>query len=179
MTGSSLTGYSMSAWRPTWLNLPASFPNPTQPNLTEVVMRAAIALGSFLALGGAFAVGLKAAPERFAPVTGWLAGLTGEQTASVSGSVRLGGRAVPGARVELHGEAGEFRAVTGADGSFSLGEVPPGEYGVTVHPDGPAAPTALGNQPPSVPERYREINTSGLTLDLQPGAQRRLINLRD
>lgn len=142
-------------------------------------MRAAVALGSFLALGGAFAVGLKAAPERFAPVTGWIAGLTSETAASVTGSVRLGGRAVPNARIDLHGDAGDHTVTTGADGTYTLEGVAPGLYHVTVRPEGPAAPTALGNQPPTVPERYREAATSGLTLDLQPGVQRRLINLRD
>ena len=54
----------------------------------EVVMRAAVALGSFLALGGAFAVGLKAAPAPADAADGVAVALT--YLLSVSTAARLG-----------------------------------------------------------------------------------------
>ncbi|ACQ82351.1 LPXTG-motif cell wall anchor domain protein [Beutenbergia cavernae DSM 12333] len=52
--------------------------------------------------------------------------------ASVSGTVTAGGSGVPGAVVTITGPGGTFTTPTAADGTYSFGDLPPGDYTVTL-----------------------------------------------
>lgn len=152
-------------------------------------MRTVTSLGLVLFVVAAvagLAVGMMAAPDVFRPAlqsfTSWIKG-EGEHGATVTGQLRLDGRPVPYARIELH-NGGQHVAFTGADGSFSFTDVPSGEAQLTVSvnevtpPAGADLEELATYSPPPIPDRYATVATSGLRLTLQPGSQHRLINLR-
>src|SRR5262245_4670782 len=100
-------------------------------------MRAAfltVALVVVAAVGG-LTTGLIAAPGTVGPalrsLTAWAQGKE-EKTTTLTGQVRLQGRPVPYARVEVH-NGGAHVTHTGPDGSFVLEGVPAGTAKVTVH----------------------------------------------
>lgn len=148
-------------------------------------MRAASLLVVALAALGGLAVGLVAAPGAFRPALRSITALArgqGDQTATVSGRVRLQGRAVPYARVELH-NGGTHVTYTGPDGSFVFEDVPAGPAQVTVRTgelpaDAPDGDYVFTPESLIVPERYGATNTSDLRLDLRPGTQDQAIMLQ-
>jgi Carboxypeptidase regulatory-like domain len=149
-------------------------------------MRAAsLALVVIAALGG-LTVGLIAAPGAARPALRSMVALArgkGEDTAALSGRVRLQGRPVPYARIELH-NGGTHVAHTGPDGSFVFEGVPAGKAQVTVQTgempaSGPDGDVEVAPEARFVPERYGAVATSGIQLELKPGSQYRSILLRD
>jgi len=149
-------------------------------------MRAAsLALVALAAVGG-LTVGLIAAPDTVRPALRSITSLArgkGQDTATLSGKVRLQGRPVPYARVELH-NGGTHVAHTGPDGSFVFEGVPAGKAQVTIQtgempssvPEGDVEVTPEAR---FVPERYGAVATSGIQLELKPGSQHHTILLKD
>jgi hypothetical protein len=149
-------------------------------------MRAAsltTALVVLAALGG-LTVGLVAAPDTVRPALKSVAALArGEdKTATLSGRLRLQGRPVPYARVELH-NGGTYVTQTGPDGSFLFENVPVGTAQVTIHTgelpaNAPDGDYVLTPESLIVPERYGAASTSGIRLELRPGTQDQSIMLQ-
>lgn len=96
-----------------------------------------------------------------------------QEPGAVSGEVTLNGRPLPAGVISFHAEGGTQRVVDApiADGKYAVSGVPPGNTIVTV---GNLRPSP-GNR--SVPPRYGDPDTSGLTLIVQPGEQTFLVAL--
>jgi len=110
------------------------------------------------------------------------------KTASVSGSVKFKGELLPSGTITFLGQAGEKKVVAAdiKDGKYSIPNLTPGPYIVTffttapskggsppggkaiVDPNAAANPT--GKYVP-IPARYATPDKSGVTYDVQAGAQ--------
>lgn len=97
------------------------------------------------------------------------------RTAKVSGKVTLGDAAVSAGNVLFMMEDGHAAStVLGTDGTYST-ECRPGTYKVAVTPPELVDPLAAsGNSQArvSIPNRYQDLGTSGLTIDLKEGDNR-------
>jgi hypothetical protein len=107
-----------------------------------------------------------------------LAGCSGQSLSAVHGKVTLSdGSPVQGATVVFEDVANHVSAsgVTGADGSYSLTTVKPGDgvrpgtYAVSVHNPQPED-SSQGELPPVFDKRYQNPNTSGLECTVAQGA---------
>ncbi|MDB5309142.1 MAG: hypothetical protein JWO38_3344 [Gemmataceae bacterium] len=120
------------------------------------------------------------------PLRGWaailplvLAGCGG--SGDVSGTVRLGGKPLPGGRVTFHAQdksTSPVSAPINADGTYRLDRCPTGPVRVTVQVA--TEPTdrtkvgagpAKGPRPPIIPRRYTDADESELTLAVKRGSQ--------
>lgn len=94
---------------------------------------------------------------------------------SVTGKVTYKGKPLPGGTVTLTGKDG--KAVSGAiveDGSYTVRAVKPGTYTMTVDTS-----AAKGKAFVAIPEKYKEADKSGLTVEVKEGNQNHDIDLID
>ena len=125
------------------------------------------------------------------------------KTVPVTGTVTHKGQPVEGATVTLFAESGQGRGAIGttdAQGKFTLTTVSPGDgamvgtYKVSVSKtvvegalteEESAAYVAKGQQPPSgtlkdyLPEKYKDLNASGLTAEVKAGGTELKFDLTD
>ncbi len=94
------------------------------------------------------------------------------RTAKVSGNVSLGGAAVTTGNVLLMMEDGHAaNCAIGSDGAYAS-ECRPGKYKVAITPPeliDPLAGASGGAGRVSIPTRYQDLGTSGLTVELKAG----------
>ncbi len=95
----------------------------------------------------------------------------------LKGKVTYKGEAVADAKVQVQSPANGGAGVgkTDATGAYTIAELPPGKYNVTVVPfeEPPPAPLPPNYAPkdnPKIPKKYRDPNTSGLTFEAKAGS---------
>jgi hypothetical protein len=126
-----------------------------------------------------------------------VAGCTGSKVGTVSGKVAYKNEPVTGGKMKLYPQGGgpEYPINLNPDGTFNVGDVPPGTYAVAIDTDSlknQADPTAVYKQPvpkgadPSkvnkvevdttnlpkyvkIPPKYKDPKTSGLTWEIKKG----------
>lgn len=107
-----------------------------------------------------------------------LAGCGSSKTVSgLKGKVTYKGEAIADAKVQVQSPAngGAGVARTDATGAYSIADLPPGQYNVTVAPfeEPPPAPLPPNYTPkdnPKIPKKYRNAKTSGLTFEAKAGS---------
>lgn len=95
----------------------------------------------------------------------------------LKGKVTYKGEAVADAKVQVQSPAngGAGMGKTDGTGAYTIAELPPGKYNVTVAPfeEPPPAPLPPNYAPkdnPKIPKKYRNSTTSGLTFEAKPGS---------
>jgi len=106
-------------------------------------------------------------------------------SAAVTGKVTLDGKAVAGSVIFIGADAKEFNSLLLPDGTYSITDLPAGDYKVAVKSTGGAAPSSKGTGidmaggtgavPP--PAKYGNVATSGLTFKRATGKQEHNIPL--
>lgn len=115
----------------------------------------------------------------------------GQRTGGATGSVRFGGKPLPGGRITFLCDAGKRPAVSAeiVEGRYAVADLPAGRARVMVEtfPPPSAAPARTAPEglptldvpgdPPShgpyvrIPERYRRPDASGLSVEIRTGPQ--------
>lgn len=105
-----------------------------------------------------------------------LAGCSGGQpTGSVSGKVTLGGAPLTAGNIQFTNQAAGVGATAELDaaGSYQLAAIAVGDYQVAIGPPPPPAPHEMDQAGPSqvnIPGKYKDVQTSGLSVTITRGA---------
>ena len=115
----------------------------------------------------------------------------GKKTGTVSGTVTIQGKKLPGGRVNFLSEGANATVKTSeikSDGTYSVSGLPVGPTKITVQgvaqrkmalaPGQEGAPPQSDQATIAVPPQYGNADQSGLTYDVQPGAQEHPIELK-
>ena len=112
----------------------------------------------------------------------------GSPTGTVSGKVTYSGQPVEEGQVQFISTNGAAVGTLNADGTYSLrtqdgGDIPTGEYNVSV---GPIIPDGVngGDPPPpkdpkNIPKKFRSVATSGLSRTINEGHNEHDIELKN
>jgi hypothetical protein len=113
------------------------------------------------------------------------AGCGGASKATVSGTVTYKGEPLPAGMIAFLGKDNQVASGSiESNGHYSVRGVPVGPVKISISPP----PTPLQDSPPpegmptvktfSIPDNYKDPETSGLTLTVKPGSQEHPIDLK-